>query len=109
MTYDNNLFVVDKSFNLSEIIVFNNSALPYVTFAPECGVLVENKNSKKLMEAIKMLIDNPKERERRGKLGRKLAEENYDINTYNEKLISIYEKVYERQKNKKIIMKDTTY
>ena len=83
------------------IIIFNNSALPSVTFAPECGVLVENKNSDKLMEAIKYMIDNPEERERRGKLGRKLAEQHYDINVYHKKILELYEQVYERQKDKK--------
>lgn len=82
------------------IIIFNNSALPSVTFAPECGVLVENKNSYKLMEAIQYLIENPSEMEKRGKLGRKLAEEHYDIRTYNKRIFELYETVYERQKNK---------
>ena len=101
------LMAIEAMASSRPIVVFNNSALPYVTFAPECGVLVENKNSKKLMEAIKMLIDDPKEREKRGKLGRKLAEEHYDIKKYNKRIVEIYEEVYERQKNKKIISKDT--
>lgn len=82
------------------VVIFDNSALPYVTFAPDCGVLVENKNSSKLMEAIKMLIDNPNERIRRGLLGRKLAEENYNIDVYHQKILEVYHKAYERQKNK---------
>ena len=103
------LMAIEAMASSRPIVVFNNSALPYVTFAPECGVLVENKNSKKLMEAIKMLIDNPKERERRGKLGRKLAEEHYDLEKYNKKMIEIYEQVYERQKNKRVLTKDNNY
>lgn len=81
------------------VIVFDNTALPSVTFAPECGVLVENKNSKKLGEAIKYLVENEKERIKRGKLGRKLAEENYDENIHHQKMMDIYEKAYNRQKN----------
>lgn len=84
------------------VVIFDNTSLPSVTYAPECGVLVENKNSKQLMDAIKNLIDNPKEIEKRGKLGRKLALEHYDINVYNKKIIDVYEKAYERQKNKVI-------
>ncbi len=83
------------------VIIFNNTALPYVTFAPDCGVLVENKNVLKLMEAIKWLVEDEKERKRRGEYGRKLVEKHYDINKYNTKMISIYEKAYKRQKNKK--------
>lgn len=79
------------------VVVFNNTALPSVTFAPECGVLVENKNSQKLKEAIIHLIKDKGDRIRRGKLGRKLAEEHYDINICNEKLIKLYEEVYNRE------------
>lgn len=82
------------------IIVFDNMTLPSITFTPDCGVLVENKNSQKLMEAIKFLIDNPDERLRRGQLGRELAEQYYDVNIYNKKIIEIYEKASERQKYK---------
>lgn len=72
------------------------------------GYSVEDKNSHKLMEAIKDLIDNEEERERRGKLGRKLAEENYDIRDYHKKIIEVYEKAYKRQKNKLAIKQDET-
>ena len=79
------------------VVVFNNTALPSVTHAPECGVLVENKNSKKLMEAIKELIENEDERKRRGALGRKICEENYNIENYNNSLIELYKKIPEKK------------
>lgn len=81
------------------VVIFNNTALPSVTFAPECGVLVENKNSEKLMDAIQYLINNKDERIKRGKLGRKLAEEHYDIEICDTKLIKLYEEVYNRKIN----------
>lgn len=79
------------------VVVFNNTALPSVTHAPECGVLVENKNSKKLMEAIKELIENEDERKKRGALGRKICEENYNIENYNNSLIELYKKIPEKK------------
>lgn len=79
------------------VIVFDNTALPSVTFAPECGVLVENKNSQKLMEAIKELIENEDERKKRGALGRKICEENYNIENYNNSLIELYKKIPEKK------------
>ena len=82
------------------VIIFNNTALPEVTFAPECGVLVENKNATKLMEAIKYLIENPDERIKRGKLGRKTCEENYDIDLYNKKLINLYKNIRKKSNTK---------
>jgi len=83
------------------VIVFDNTALPFVTFAPDCGVLVKDKSSYELSQAIKLLVENEDERNRRGVLGRKLAEEHYDINVYNKKMLEIYEKANERQINKK--------
>lgn len=84
------------------IIIFDNTALPYVTFAPDCGYLVKNKDSRDLMKALKYLIENDEERARRGNLSRKLAETHYDLEKYNSKMIELYEKVYTRQINKKL-------
>ena len=88
------------------VIIFNNTALPSVTFAPECGVLVEDKNSEQLMEKIKYLIENPQERIRRGQLGRKICQENYDINKYNKKIIDLYREIYYSKKEEKKILID---
>jgi len=72
------------------VIIFNNTALPSVTFAPECGYLVEDRNSFELSKAIKKLVDDDKERIKRGKLGRKYCEEYYDYDNYNSKLKKLY-------------------
>lgn len=79
------------------IIVFNNTALPSVTFAPDCGIAVENSNSKKLAEAIQWLIDDDNERLRRGRLGRKLVKKNYNLEIYNDKIRRLYEDVAEKK------------
>lgn len=79
------------------VVIFDNSALPAVTFAPECGYLVEDNNSTELRKAIDYLANNEKERTRRGKLGRKLAEENYNLEEYNQKISDLYENVYNRK------------
>ena len=85
------------------VIIFDNTALPAVTHAPDCGYLVENKNSKKLALAIKELLGNELERQRRGALGRKIVEEKYNIETYNKNIEKLYWKIH----NKKIeIMKN---
>lgn len=90
------------------VIIFNNTALPDVTFAPECGVLVENKNSDKLKEAIEYLITHEEERRRRGKLGRKLCEEHYSIEKYNMSLINLYKKM-KKTEHKKINLDKIKY
>ncbi len=91
------------------VIIFDNTALPAVTHAPECGVLVENKNSNKLMEAIGKLIKNPEERKRRGELGRKICEEEYNIENYNNSLIDLYKKIPERKSQDTFLSKNINY
>ncbi len=91
------------------VIIFDNTALPAVTHAPECGVLVENKNSNKLMEAIDKLIKNPEERKRRGELGRKICEEEYNIENYNNSLIDLYKKIPERKSQDTFLSKNINY
>lgn len=89
------------------VIIFNNTALPAVTHAPECGVLVENKNSEKLKCAIEYLIDDKEERQRRGELGRKICEEQYSIKKYNESLIKLYKEISkEKVKKQKLPISD---
>lgn len=88
------------------VIIFDNTALPSVTFAPECGYLVKNKDSHELMKGLKQLIEDDSERNRRGKLGRKYAETYYNSEEYNKKIIELYEKVYVRQINKQIITQE---
>ena len=82
------------------VVVFNNTALPSVTNAPEVGILVNNKDAKDLKEKILYLINNETERINRGNLGRQYAEKNYDVNNYYKKLKEIYNIAYDKQKYK---------
>ncbi len=79
------------------VIVFNNSALPSVTHAPECGYLVKNCDSHDLMKAIDELVTNQKERKRRGKLAKKIAIEEYSLEKYNQNIKNMYMKVMKRK------------
>ena len=80
------------------IIIFNNTGLPYVTHAPECGYLVKNRDSEDLKKAILYLIDNKEEREKRGKLGKKIVDKEYSNDKYYESLRKMYREVYKRKK-----------
>ena len=94
------LMAIEAMASSKPVIIFDNTALPYVTFAPECGKLVKDRDAKDLARAIGELIDNEEERLARGKLGRKLAEENYSLDVYHKKIQEVYEYAYNRQKNK---------
>lgn len=88
------------------VIVFDNSALPSVTHAPKCGYLVKNKDSKDLRKAIKYLIENEKERIKRGQLGKKIVNQEYTYDAYNKKIKELYLSIM-KKKQKSITNKKT--
>ena len=61
------------------------------------------------MEAIDKLIKNPEERKRRGELGRKICEEEYNIENYNNSLIDLYKKIPERKSQDTFLSKNINY
>lgn len=81
------------------VIIFDNTALPSITYAPKCGYLVKNKDAVDLRKAIKYLIENKNERIKRGKIGRKIVLEKYDSKNYFKLIENLYSEVY----NKKIV------
>lgn len=91
------------------VIAFENTALPSVIHSPECGYVVQNKNSHELMVAIKHLIDNKKEREKRGALGRQICEEEYAYEKYINKIEKLYVEVYEKKYAKNLNVYNKNY
>ena len=81
-------------------IVFDNSALPSTTGAPEYGILVKNLDSDDLYEKIDYYINHKEEREERGKASRKFIEKKYNYNNFFEQISKVYEEAYEKQKYK---------
>ncbi|GHT01679.1 glycosyl transferase [Synergistales bacterium] len=77
------------------IVVTEDTALPEVTFAPLCGVVIP-QNADALRTAVVRLMHNPEELERRGKLGRELAEKHYKFEMYYQKHKLLYESIYDR-------------
>lgn len=79
------------------VVVFNNTALPSVTHAPDCGYLVKNKDYVSLKNAILYLIQNPDERKKRGELGRNIVMKEYDIQQYYNQMKELYYSVCQRR------------
>jgi glycosyltransferase involved in cell wall biosynthesis len=75
------------------VIVFEGTSLPEVTFAPEVGVSVPMHDGEGLYRALQHLIDNPAEREERGRKGREIAEKHYGDDLYAQRLAEIYKTV----------------
>ena len=82
------------------VVIFDNTALPSTTGAPEIGVLVKNKDANDLCLKIKWLIDNEEERIKRGKLGKEFVKAHYNIEDYEKRLEDIYIKAFNTQKYK---------
>lgn len=80
------------------VVVCTGTALPDVTFAPECGVLVEQNNVESFVREVTHLMENPEECKRRGHLGRTLAEKHYNYDRYFNDLMRLYEDIARRKK-----------
>lgn len=94
------LMALEAMASAKPVVVFDNTALPRVTNAPEVGVLVKNLDSDDLHEKIKYLKENKQERIRRGLAGRELAITKYSMDEYNKRISEVYKSAYERQKYK---------
>ncbi len=79
------------------IIVFEDTVLPEITFAPECGLAVPYKNSEKLRETVERLIRSPDECRLRGERGRELAKKHYQYAEYVNRHIQLYQEVINRK------------
>lgn len=66
------------------------SGVNFVNINNLTGLVVEPKNSKQLADAIIKLLDNPDLRKKLGMAGRKRVEENFDLDKYIKRLISLY-------------------
>jgi len=83
------------------IIVADGTALPGVTFAPECGISVPQGDAVALKNAIEWLRDHPEERIKRGYLGQKLAREHYRFEDYYRKHKELYWEMAQRNQKKR--------
>jgi glycosyltransferase involved in cell wall biosynthesis len=72
------------------VICFEETALPSITHAPECGIAVPMGDSSALRAAIDRLSQHPEEAQRRGELSRITAVEFYDYERYLDAMASLY-------------------
>ncbi|CAN7726689.1 glycosyltransferase [Rhizobium sp. LjRoot98] len=80
------------------VVVFEGTALPGVTGAPDVGIQVANRDASALAVAIQRLIDDPDERVRRGQLSRDLVEQVYDEKRQARHVADVYKSLLERRR-----------
>ena len=80
------------------VVVFEGTALPDVTFAPDCGIVVENNCAIRFAKIVERLVEYPEERQKRGCLARTLAVENYDTSKHYQVMLELYKEVAGRKR-----------
>lgn len=92
------LMAIEVMASSRPVIVFEGTALPRITFAPECGIAVPRADSTALCEAVERLMLNPEECRKRGEMGRELAEKYYRFEDYVDRHIKLYLEILERNR-----------
>ena len=90
------LMAVEAMASARPVVCFEGTALPSVTFAPDCGIAVSEKSAALLGVAVKRMRECPEEARRRGKLGHRLAEQHYAFEDYVRRHMELYEEVIKR-------------
>ncbi|MCL2424827.1 MAG: glycosyltransferase [Oscillospiraceae bacterium] len=91
------MMAVEAMASKRPVIVMDGTALPSVTFAPDCGIVIPRENSHiALKHVVDRLIQNPQECTVRGKKGRELVEKHYKFQTYVDKHIDLYYDILKR-------------
>lgn len=75
------------------VIVFKDTVLEEITYAPDCGIAVPYKDWKALESAVTRLLHNPDEVRARGELGKKIAREYYSYDRYIKQHVDLYEQI----------------
>ena len=88
------LMAIECMASARPIIVLEGTSLPEITFAPECGISIKPDDISSFVYTVTRLINNSDECQKRGELGRVLAEKHYDFNRYVNAHLKLYEKLY---------------
>lgn len=96
------LMAVEAMASARPMICFEGTALPSVTFAPQCGIAVPPRDVDALLSAVRRLRDCPEEAHRRGRMGQEIVQEHYLFQDYVRRHLELYAEVLERRRAKTI-------
>ncbi|UYZ34254.1 glycosyltransferase [Clostridium beijerinckii] len=91
------MMAIEAMASARPVIVFENTVLSEITFAPECGIAVPYKNSDMLKDSVEQLMKKPDECRWRGKKGRELVEKYYKYEDYVNSHINLYKEILKRK------------
>lgn len=95
------LMAIETMASNRPIIVFDNTTLSEITFAPQYGIAVPFGDHETMRDSVLRLMNNPIEGITRGNLGRKLAEEYYSYKDYINKHIELYYEIYNKEQTQR--------
>ncbi|KCZ72166.1 glycosyltransferase [Candidatus Methanoperedens nitroreducens] len=75
------------------VIVFDDTSLPEVIFAPKGGIAVPQGDVEGLMHAIESLIEDSQARQEIGDSAIELVRKNYNLETFMERIMELYREV----------------
>jgi len=78
------------------VVCFEDTALPAITHAPECGIAIPLGDAAGLRVVLDRLSADPTEGARRGALGRRLVETEYGHERYLDAMVALYKGAFER-------------
>ncbi|MDK2585829.1 glycosyltransferase [Romboutsia sedimentorum] len=87
------LMAIEAMASGKPVIVFKETVLEEITYAPNCGIAVHYKDWKALKEVVNRLLLNPDERYARGEKGKSLAKEYYSYDRYVNQHIELYKSI----------------
>lgn len=90
------LMTIEAMASKCAVIVFKDTVLEQVSYAPECGIAVECKSSKAIKHEIEHLLKHKEELQFRGELGREIVEKHYKYSDYLNKHIELYTDLIDR-------------
>jgi len=90
------------------VITTIHNGLPEGMLDKESGFLVPEKDVAGLVEKIEYLVTHPEVWATMGATGRRFVEDKYEMNMVNEKLLAIYNELYNLDKGKEVHLQHTS-
>jgi colanic acid/amylovoran biosynthesis glycosyltransferase len=84
------------------VVGTDHAGIPEVVKDRESGLLVPERDVDALVGGLEHLINHPELRFAMGRKGRRFVEEQYDIENLNDRLVSIYQQLLERELSSQI-------
>ena len=74
------------------MVASNVGGIGEIVIPGQTGILVPTDDTQSLADGLRKLVARPQERDKLGRAGRKLSQENFNLETQTAKLVEMYER-----------------